>query len=85
MFTSARVRNMFGAMLDRVNRFKREIASRLSGGSSNSSETLDKCVFSKDELMALALSIRAWAFYALKLDTYRDMSIFQKSICNLQL
>ena len=72
MFTSARMRNMFGAMLDRVNRFKREIASRLDCGSSNSSATLDKSVFSKDELMALALSIIARAFFGLNLDTYKD-------------
>jgi len=75
MFTSAKMRNMFGTMLECVSRFKREIASRLPmAGGKPDNLVEDLGAFSKDELMSLALSFISQAFFGLKLDTYKDKS-----------
>lgn len=68
-FTSAKMRSMFPAMLECVDRFGQEIDSRRK---EKSQTGLNKVSCSRDELMSLALDVLATSIFSIKLDTYRD-------------
>lgn len=77
MFTSSKMKNMFGVINNCVDRFLREINSRLgltaNGSGGRKTGVVEKdAVFSKNELMSLNLDVIGKTFFDLDLNTYRD-------------